>query len=200
MNISEHDELICELAAARLGGTTVNRAPLIENLNTAYMIQESVYAKLGGQSVGWKIGSTSLAAQKRLGTTEPGAGRLLSDFSYGADATIPVYIDHDVQVEIEFAFVFGDHLYPRTGGYDLHDIRSSIEAFLPGMELVGSRFSGGLANSGREAVTADGGANIAFVSGEPVPFDPAWDFAHQSCGLWINDNKMADGTGCQALV
>lgn len=199
MSVSTHQSLIDALARARRSGTTIEAPDSIENLAMAYAIQEAVSLKLGGTSPGWKVGSTSRVAQQRLGTSEPGAGRLLPQYTFDSGATIAISEHHDVQIEIEFAFVFAQPLIPRQDAYTVNDIRAAVGEFIPAIELVGSRYSSGLAGSGREAVTADGGANVAFVHGPPVAYRADIDLAAHPCSAWINGQQKAQGTGSNAL-
>ncbi|MFT7533620.1 MAG: 2-keto-4-pentenoate hydratase, partial [Gammaproteobacteria bacterium] len=57
----------------------------------------------------------------------------------------------------------------------------------------------GLTGSGREAVTADCGANIAFAYGSPVSYKPELNLADQTCRAFINHHQVAKGNGSNAL-
>ena len=175
---TEEQTLAKHLAHARSTGTNVQPQTSPANLDRAYAIQNEVSRLLGGTSRGWKVGSTSRAAQERLGTSEPGAGRLLTPWVYVSGESVPVSAQHDAQVEVEFGFVMGTTLSPRAEPYTAADVRAAIASFVPALEIVGSRLERGLAGSGRELVTADGGANIGFVYGDPFKCDTDADFAH----------------------
>ena len=73
--LEKFEPLIKKLIEARLTGSMVDIEgnEQIENLETAYQIQEKVLEGLGNRSVFWKVGSTSEEAQKKLGTDEPGS-------------------------------------------------------------------------------------------------------------------------------
>ena len=68
-------------------------------------------------------------------------------------------------IEGEFAFRLGRDLPPRKEEYSYDEVRDAIEAAAGAIEIVGTRIAGGLAGKGRFLVTADGGANIALVTG-----------------------------------
>lgn len=82
---------------------------------------------------------------------------------------------------------------------DLSEIADRIDAMIPGIEVVGSRYETGLSGSGRELVTADGGASIAFIGGRE---QKQWRFdslPDQSVRLFKNDQPAASGRGADAL-
>jgi len=65
--------------------------------------------------------------------------------------------------------------------------------------VVGTRFSGGLAGKGRLLVTADCGANIAFVGG-PWRHDlRSLDLKARPVAMVINGALRGNGTGARAL-
>ncbi|MEM7407361.1 MAG: fumarylacetoacetate hydrolase family protein [Pseudomonadota bacterium] len=198
MNDTESAALAEALATARLSGATVGAQSAVPSLAEAYAIQADVAARLDSSPVGWKVGSTSIEAQQRLGTTQPGAGRLLKRFCFPDGAEVPVFTDHDVQVEVEFAFRIGATLPPRASPYDQAEIAGAVASFIPAFELVGTRFAAGLAGAGRELVTADGGANIAFVAGPECALGDV-DLAASPCELQINGERVAAGQGSRAL-
>lgn len=196
---AEEQTLAEQLARARSLGTNIEPQTSPANLDRAYAIQNEVSRLLGGVSRGWKVGSTSRAAQERLGTSEPGSGRLLTPWVYTSGEPVPVSAQHDAQVEVEFGFVIGTTLSPRPEPYTTADVRAAIGSFVPALEIVGSRLERGLAGSGRELVTADGGANIGFVYGDTFDCGVDADFAAHACSLLINGSKIADGAGANAL-
>ena len=70
--LEKFDSLIGRLIQARQRGLLVNGQENegIESLDTAYQIQEKVLEGLGSESIFWKVGSTSIEAQRKLGTDE----------------------------------------------------------------------------------------------------------------------------------
>jgi 2-keto-4-pentenoate hydratase len=193
------EQLAERLADARRSGHCIDLPVPPVSLSDAYEIQEHVSRLVGTRHVGWKVGSTSKAAQARLDTSEPGAGRLLEPFVFTHGAQIPVSMNHDVQLEVEFAFRMGRDLAPRAEPYDMGEVHAAVAAFLPAIEIVGSRYCSGLAGAGQELVTADGGANIAFVYGAAHPIATSDDLAAHACELIINDKTVAHGVGANAL-
>jgi len=183
---------------ARINGNAIPKPNLKLSLEQAYSLQNEIVELSGRQQLGWKVGSTSRAAQEKLGTSEPGAGALLEGLCFASGDPVPISPAHDVFVEGEFAFVIGRDMDFDTAP-EHSEIADHIDAMIPGIEVVGSRFESGIANSGREFVTADGGANIAFVGG---PRQTQWTvnaLPGTSVELFKNGESAASGRGADAL-
>lgn len=193
------ESLATALAAARRDGGTVPPPATDLSFEDAYAVQVRVAELLNARQIGWKVGSTSAAAQARLGTSEPGAGPLLDAFCYEDAGSAAVHTAHDLHVEAEFAYRLGRDLAPRSQPWTPDELRAAVDAFLPAMELVGSRYEGGLASSGRGRVTADGGADVGFVAGTPVLLAPDWDHRSHPVTQFKNGESVASGHGFDAL-
>ena len=165
----------------------------------AYAIQHEIAALCGEPARGFKVGSTSLEAQRLLGTNEPGSGLLLAPYVYESPAKISIAPAHTPAVEGEFAFKLGRDLPPRAAPYAIDEIDDAVAAVAGAIEVVGTRFSGGLAGKGRWLVTADYGANIAFVGG-PWRHDlRGLDLKTHPVAMTINGALRGAGTGERAL-
>lgn len=70
----------------------------------AYAIQHEIAALSGQISRGFKVGSTSLAAQQMLGTDESASALLLAAYVHESPARILIEPAHTPAVEGEFAF------------------------------------------------------------------------------------------------
>lgn len=183
---------------ARVSGEAIPKPEVTLTLEQAYALQRDIFELSGRRHLGWKVGSTSLAAQAKLGTTEPGAAALLEGLFFASGDAIPISTAHHVFVEGEFAFLIGrDMDFKDTP--DLAEIADRIDAMIPGIEVVGSRYETGLTGSGRELVTADGGANIAFVGGNEQSGWSVESLPDQSVALLKNDQLVASGRGADAL-
>lgn len=166
---------------------------------TSYLVQAEAVAASGYVRVGWKVGSTSLEAQKLLGTSGPGASPVLAPFSYPNGSAIPIFAAHQPALEGEFALRFGKDLPARPEPYEEAEVLDAIDAVAPGLEIVGSRRVGGLFGQGRMLVNADFGANIAFAHGDWVSDWRGHDLAAAGVTLLINGEAIAEGTGALAL-
>jgi 2-keto-4-pentenoate hydratase len=74
-----------------------------------------------------------------------------------------------------------------------------LAAVAGAIEVVGTRFSGGLAGKGRLLITADCGANIALVSGTWREGLSALDLKAHRVAMTINGALRGTGTGERAL-
>jgi len=192
------ESLSAALWAARVDGTILPK-PEETLLGDGYAVQSEIVEHSGEKQIGWKVGSTSTQAQARLGTTEPGAGALLERYCFQDGDEVPVFESHGPAVEVEFAFTLATSLEPRDVPYSRVDLEASVSRCHPALELVGSRFTGGLEAIGRSLITADGGGNIAFVQG---PSAATWrdvNLAEITTTLRKNGKVLAKGTGQRAL-
>ncbi len=194
-------ELAKRLCRARLVGETVeiDTDSLGEDLDDAYALQQCVLRAIGDPSDSWKIGSTSTEAQAVLGTTEPGAARIPKRFCFNSPATVPIFAAHDAKLEAEFAFRLGKDLPARDTDYSKDEVIAAIAGVAPALEIVGSRLVGGLTGSGRAAVTADGGANIALVTGAIIEDWREFDLPSHKLTVSLNGIVAAEGEGRRAL-
>ena len=199
--LEKFEPLIKKLIDARLTGSMVDIQgnEQIENLETAYQIQEKVLEGLGNGSVFWKVGSTSEEAQKKLGTDEPGSCRVPGKYCFQNGDQIPIFDTHDVWVEGEFGIRLGSELPSRDEAYSHSEVISAIDGVAAALELVGSRFRSGIADSGRYNVTADCGANIALCIGEIATLSKRNSLKDNPAELYVNDKKVASGSGEKAL-
>ena len=109
--------------------------------------------------------TTSAEAQKVLGTSEPGASPVLTGFFHESPAKVAIDSSHGPAVEGEFALRLGRDIPASNSSYSVEEVADAVDAVAGAIEVVGSRFSGGLAGKGRLLTTADFGANISLVVG-----------------------------------
>lgn len=186
---------------ARRTGTVVDQADVAapQTMGEAYAMQREIVALAGAASRGFKVGSTSIEAQRVLGTNEPGSAPLLAPYVYESPARVPVAAAHTPCVEGEFAFLLGRDLPPRDAPYTRDEVAAAVAAVAGAIEVVGTRLAGGLAGKGRLLVTADCGANIGFVGGVWHRDWRALDLATHPVSLTVNGMRRGSGTGSRAL-
>ena len=186
---------------ARCSGSVVDEDRVVRpvSLAEAYAIQREIVALSGAPSRGFKVGSTSAEAQRALGTDEPGAGVLLAPHVYESPARVPVVPAHSPFVEGEFAYRLGRDLPPRATPYTITEVADAVAAVAGAIEVVGTRFAGGLAGKGRLLVTADCGANIAFIGGAWRDDLRSMDLKPHPVTMTINGMGGGSGTGARAL-
>ncbi|MFT5447559.1 MAG: 2-keto-4-pentenoate hydratase [Gammaproteobacteria bacterium] len=186
---------------ARRDGGLVDPASIRKPASNAeaYAVQDEI-VRLAGQPVrGFKVGSTSVEAQKLLGTSEPGFCPVLAPYFHAAPARITLVADHMPALEGEFAFRLGHDLPSRDAPYEASEVRDAIDAVAGAIEVVGTRLKGGLAGKGRFLVTADSGANIALVVGDWVNDWHELDLKSHSAAMFVNGELKGHGTGSRAL-
>jgi 2-keto-4-pentenoate hydratase len=161
------EDLAARLWQARQEGSVIDPATVVApaSLEEAYAIQDRVTALSGERIVGFKIGSTSVEAQRTLGTDQPGSGPLLARYVRSSPARLALVPDQMPCVEGEFAFRLGRDLPSRAEPYVRDDLVAALDAVSGAIEVVGSRIAGGLGGKGRYLVTADGGVNIGLIVG-----------------------------------
>lgn len=194
-------DLAQQLWQARRTGTVLDAEaiPPPSTMEEAYAIQACI-ASLSGQRIrGFKIGSTSAEAQLLLGTDRPGSGPLLDGFIHESPAKVALTPQHMPAVEAEFAYRLGRNLPPKSTPYTRDDVIAAVAALAPAIEVVGSRFAGGLAGKGRFRITADGGANIAFIAGPWQENSPGRDLRQHAASMHINEKVHGAGTGSRVL-
>jgi 2-keto-4-pentenoate hydratase len=168
-------------------------------MDEAYAIQQEIVGLSGERVRGFKIGSTSIEAQRLLGTNEPGSGPLLARFVHETPATVAISDAHMPAVEGEFAFRLSTALPSRAEAYGREEVTAAVGAVAGAIEVVGTRFSGGLSGKGRLLTTADGGVNIAVVLG-PWSYDwRQWNLPAHAVSMAINGKTKGEGTGARAL-
>lgn len=186
---------------ARKNGTVVDPSKIAEPSSNeeAYAIQAEIAALSGHAVVGFKVGSTSEEAQRILGTSEPGSGPVLAPYSFTSPATVSLVADQMPAAEGEFGFRLGQDLPPQDQPYDVEDVAAAVDAVAGAIEVVGTRLAGGLAGKGRFLVTADGGANIALVTGSWSTAVSPFDLKDHAVSMTVNGQQKGSGTGTLAL-
>ena len=194
-------ELAEQLWQARKQGSVIQSTGIAEpaTIEEAYAIQSRIVRLSGYEIRGFKVGSTSKEAQRLLGTSGPGSAPVLAPYLYTSPARVPIVPLQMPAVEGEFAFRLGRDLPPRDAAYGDAEVAQAIDAVAGAIEIVGTRLAGGLAGKGRFLVTADGGANIALITG---PWTTDWcglDLKAHRVSIRINGEERGRGEGARAL-
>jgi 2-keto-4-pentenoate hydratase len=185
--------------ARRTGGVVDAAAcELPRTKEEAHAIQDEIVALSGYERRGYKVGSTSIEAQRLLGTDEPGAGVLLAPYVHDSPARVKLAPLHMPAVEGEFAFRVARDLPPRASAYTPAEVEAAVESVAGAIEVVGTRFAGGLKGKGRLLTTADCGVNIALATGRWTSWNSR-DLRTHPVTMTINGTKRGAGTGSRAL-
>lgn len=194
------NDLVRDLWEARRLGHTIDAArhDLPKTQAEAYAVQDAILELSGLSRVGYKVGSTSKEAQRLLSTDEPGMGVLLAPFVQESPARMKIAPAQMPAVEGEFAFRFARDLPWRAEPYSQTEINDAIDAVAGAIEVVGTRFSGGLKGKGRLLTSADCGVNIALATGTWVTFS-GQDLRPHGVTVSVNGELKGSGTGSRAL-
>jgi len=163
------------------------------------MLQQEAITCSGMRTIGYKVGSTSREAQIVLNTKGPSASPILSEYLFESPATITIYPVQGPAIEGEFALRLFRDLPPREAAYSLSDVVEAVDAVAGAIEIVGSRFVGGLSGKGPFLTAADFGANIALAIG---PWNTDWrdlNLAAHDVKVFIDGDFREQGTGARAL-
>lgn len=157
----------------------------IEEGYAAQAQSEQKWIAEGRLASGWKVGLTSLAAQKRMGSDSPCYGRLFLDMAVPNESTVDWGRFGNPLIEAEIAFRLGQDLHP---GDRMSD---AIEQTIPAIEIVDSPYSKG--PSGPGELVANNVSAAGFVLGNPVTFEPHFDL--QDCRAEVERNGKIERTG-----
>jgi 2-keto-4-pentenoate hydratase len=190
-----------QLWQARKMGTVVALADIAQpaSLEEAYAVQAEITRLSGHAVAGFKVGSTSIEAQRLLGTDEPGSAVVLAPYLHPSPARVAIVPLQMPAVEGEFAFRLGRDLPPRAAAYGRAEVAEAIDAVAGAIEIVGTRIAGGLAGKGRFLTTADGGVNIALITGAWVSGWRGLALETHRVAMTVNGQARGSGEGARAL-
>jgi 2-keto-4-pentenoate hydratase len=116
----------------------------------AYRQQAEMEAQSAHPLSAWKLAATSIAGQKHIGVDGPLVGRYIAERVVASGTVIPFDNNGMRVAEVEFAFLLGKDIAPRSRPYDEAEVFSAISSLHPAIEIPDSRFkrfetAGGLA-------------------------------------------------------
>ena len=190
-----------KLIDAQISGKVISRSEynFLKTTEEAYNLQDISEKILKKEKVGWKIGATSLTAQKYLNTQEPVTAPIFGDYCYQSPATIAIFNNQNTSVECEFGFKFKKHLPPKAKKYNLNEIVSAIDCLIPVIEIIASRFKGGFENLGPIKLIADMVVHRGLVKGIEINKWENINLTKQNVELYKNGSKITSGYGSQVL-
>jgi 2-keto-4-pentenoate hydratase len=178
------------LAEARRSGQPIEGLPADAqpaSEDEAWEIQREVMRLLGLSVGGWKCATPP--GKSPSGAAMPAAGFLPSP------ATMKFPWGQRLGIEAEIAVRLGADLPARPGRpYTREDIVAAIDAVMPALELVHSRYTDMRAVSPLEAM-ADGIAHFGFVHGAPAPGWRELDLSRLHVRLAFDDETQVEQTG-----
>lgn len=164
----------------------------------AYAIQREAIAAYAADRVGYKIGATNPAAQAMLGTDHPFRAPLFAADCHASGATVDEPGYGLIGLEPEFALRLGQDLPARETPYALDEVTAAVASVHPAFELIGLRLPTELFRNAI-IVTADFGANVAFVAGEGVRAWQEHDLATLPVHVHVDGEEVASGSGANVM-
>jgi 2-keto-4-pentenoate hydratase len=198
------DEAITR-AAALLRGAMLQRKPLPAlppdcrpaTLEEAYAVQARFVARLG-TPVGYKVGYTNPAIQRRFGLREPVSGRLIA----GRVLESPARIDPGALLmraaEPEFAYRLRERLPRSEAPFARERVSRAFEAVIPALEIVETRFED-WERIGPLQTVADNALGSHWVGGEPVRDWRPEEIRAQEIVARVNGVEVTRGRGSHVL-
>lgn len=186
------------LARCRRGGTVSDLSlDKLASRAEAQAFQAAAVSALGGVPCGYKIGATSLEAQRLLSCGEPIYSPILSEdvLPSGSTFRIPSGL---LGVECEFGFVMA-HDFPATAKTsDINALRPAIAECFVGLELVGRRLADEVPLN-EASLIADFGLDVAVIRGQPIPDWGRYDLAAMPVRAVLDGISVVRSTGGMVL-
>lgn len=189
------------LREARLGHARIKALPEAcrpATIADGYRVQDALVALMGETVVGWKIGSTSKAAQKIVGTTGPFAARLLAPNFHPSPARLSAGAFFMRALEAEFAFTLAADLPARDETYGREEVLAAAGTLHPAIEISDSRFADWSA-AGAPSLIADNGNEGQVVLGAGIDDWRGLDLPGHAAAMIVNGETVAEGTGANVL-
>lgn len=168
------------------------------NLGDAYAIQDAIIEQFGLPPAGWKVALTNDEAMQRAGANEPAAGPLFAPHIGSSPGVIDKHADCVAGFECEFAFRLAKGLPAAGAPYDAADVKATIEAMYPAIEVVGMRIANRPALGVRGTV-ADHAGNFSVVLGLPVADWEDLDLAQCGVRHCVDGEEIAASSGANVL-
>ena len=194
-------DLATALWSARTEGGVIPReaAEGTVSVDAAYGVQREITSLVAQTRVGWKVGATSTAAQRLLGTDVPATAPMFANHCFESPFEVAVFADQDASIESEFAFRFARDLPPRKTSYGRDEVLNAVATVFPAIEIVGCRFEGGFNDLGAVRLVADMVANTEWVKGRERADWRGMDLKGHPVRLYRDGELVAEGVGANAL-
>ncbi len=198
---AEIDEAVELLIAARGDHRRLDAFPPTcrpQTFEDGHAIQEAFVKVWSVPVVGYKIGCTSLEAQKMLGSPGPFPGRVFAPVLLKSPAKVSAKAFHRLGIEPEFAFTMARDLPPREAKYARDEVAGAVAALHGAIEIVDGRWVDWI-KAGVASIVADNGANGALILGPAVTDWRKIDLPKAKATLRFGDKHIAEGTGAAVL-
>jgi 2-keto-4-pentenoate hydratase len=191
--------LMDTLLAARNDHVAIDALPeMPADIEAAYAVQGELVGRIGLPTIGWKIGCTSVMAQRISRVNEPFFGHMFAATTTASPATISLANFFNPIVEPEIAFRMARDLPASGAPYDEAAVSEAVAAIFPAIEMVDSRYNKAWKIDIRETVS-DNGVHAFFVTGREQNDWRAIDRPSIPLIVTTNGVVTADGIGSNAL-
>ncbi|MBV9566055.1 MAG: fumarylacetoacetate hydrolase family protein [Bradyrhizobium sp.] len=171
------------------------------DLAEGYRIQRAVHDLMlpqTGALTGYKIGCTSKVMQDYLAIPHPCAGGVFARGVHDDGARLSASDFVRVGVECEIAVKLSRDLPASERPFDAVRVGTSVEAYLPAIEIVDDRYAR-WQKMGAASLIADDFFAAGCVLAQPVSADAAPDLAGVVGRAIVNGSEVARGTGADVL-
>lgn len=170
------------------------------NMTEAYKVQTVLVNKLldllGGERIGYKIGCTSVAAQKLLNTTEPVFGQLLSSLQIKSAAQLTASDFSMIVIEPEFAFQMAADV--PVANYDATTIAPYIKSVMPSIEVVQHHLAD-WSKFNAPITASDNAIHGCWIQGKAHDNWQAFDYPDHEVSLFVDGQLQSKGRGYKVL-
>ena len=174
--------------------TALPKSALPTDKAQAYAAQAELLSLLSihsGRPVGYKVGCTNATARQMLALDSSFSGRCFEKELSASPAIIDAGTLHMIGIEPEIAVRIGKDLAP-SKNWQRADVIDHIEAVMPSVEIVESRFSSWPLMGFLSAI-ADNGVHRHLVLGEPVENWSADSIEQTAVTLIANGTTVREG-------
>lgn len=196
--IDECVSLLLEAQKAKIPCAPIRNTIGIDNLDTAYAIQDKISLHRQSQGeviIGKKIGLTSVAVQKQLGVDQPDYGMLFNTMEVMNGGEVAWSDLMQPKVEAEVAFVLKEDLpSPKTS---IATVLAAIDFAVPAIEIVGSRVENW--DIRITDTIADNASASHFVIGHQIGRLEMLDLVSCEMTLNVNGKVVSQGKGADCL-
>lgn len=149
----------------------------------------------GERLVGFKVGLTSLEAQRQFGIDRPDVGHLFASMLVGEEVLIPAGELLQPRAEAEIGFLLGKEL--SGPGLTWIDAARAVEAVVATIEIVDSRIRDWRVKAAD--TIADNASSARFVVGSRLVPLSSIDLSEEGMALWKNGDVESSGSGAAVL-
>lgn len=168
-----------------------------DSLEDSYLIQNKLAEKYLSSKkenfiIGIKIGCTNKAAQEQINVKEPFFGNIFSDNISKSDCIINSKKYFNPFVEPEFSFLMKDSLDIVKAPFGSDEILKNINAVLPSIEIVDSRYND-WTSVGIKQLVADNAVHAHWVYANENNNLNSFNFNNHEVNLYINSKLIEKG-------